>query len=267
MAAEEVAAADAACELAATGRAEADLFRAQAEGQRAQGIGLRLPAGADCAAQAVGLADKVGNEGCARVFVEAVGVIDLGDAPGFHHHYPVADRQGLGLVVGDHQGGDADLVLDATYLELHFFTQVGVQVGQRFVQQQHRRFDHQCAGQGYTLALAAGQFTRVAFGVLVQAYQRQRLVDAPSDLGVGHLAHAQAEGNVVAHGHVREQRVALEHHTQAPAGRLGVGDVAAVEDDAATGDLDEASNHLQGGGLAAARRAEQGDKLAFFDGQ
>ncbi|MNJ80515.1 hypothetical protein D3C77_789230 [compost metagenome] len=66
---------------------------------------------------------------------------------------------------------------------------------------------------------------------------------------------------------MREQRVALEHHTQAPAGRLGVGDVAAVEDDAATGDLDEASDHLQGGGLAAAGRAEQGDKLAFFDGQ
>ncbi|MNN65355.1 hypothetical protein D3C81_1808520 [compost metagenome] len=122
--------------------------------------------------QAVGLADKVGNERRARVLVETVGVIDLGDATGFHHHYPVADRQGFGLVVGDHQGGDADFVLDTADFELHLFAQVRVQVGQRLVQQQHRRFDHQCAGQGYTLALAAGQFTRVAFGVLVQAYQR-----------------------------------------------------------------------------------------------
>ena len=226
-----------------------------------------MPAGAGYASQAVGLADEVGNERRAWVFVKPVRVIDLGDTPGFHHHHPITDRQGFGLVVGDHQGGDAHLVLNATNLELHFFTQVRVQVGQRLVQQQHRRFDHQRAGQGYTLTLAAGQFPWVAFGMFVQAYQRQGLVDAAGDVGIGHLAHAQAKGDVVAHGHVREQRVALKHHPQAAAGRFGMGDVTAIEHDAPAGDFDEAGDHLQGGGLATAGRAEQGDELAFFDGQ
>ena len=47
------------------------------------------------------------------------------------------------------------------------------------------------------------------------------------------LAHAQAEGDIVEDGHVREERVALEHHADvAPIRRHG-GDVAAVDHDAA----------------------------------
>ncbi|MCY1562960.1 hypothetical protein D9M68_1004270 [compost metagenome] len=57
--------------------------------------------------------------------------------------------------MGDHQRGDSDFALDATDLELHLFAQVGVEVGQRLVQQQHRRLDHQRSGQGNTLALTA----------------------------------------------------------------------------------------------------------------
>jgi hypothetical protein len=78
------------------------------------------------------------------------------------------------------------------------------------------------------------------------------------------MAHLQAEGDVVAHGHVREQRVALEHHTQATAGGLSVGDVTPVEQNLPAAHVDETGDHLQGGGLAASRGAEQGNELAFF---
>jgi hypothetical protein len=41
--------------------------------------------------------------------------------------------------------------------------------------------------------------------------------------------HAQAEGHVVEHGHVAEQRVVLEHEAHLALAHVGVGGVGAVE--------------------------------------
>jgi hypothetical protein len=63
---------------------------------------------------------------------------------------------------------------------------------------------------------------------------------------------------------VGEERVLLEDHVDvAPEGR-DADHVAAVEEDLAAGRLLEA-DHPQGGGLATARRAEQGEELALGD--
>ena len=154
--------------------------------------------------QQIGLADKGGDERIARVLVHRQRRIHLRDAPGFHDDHAVADRHGLGLIVRDHDGGRAHLALDLAQLELHLFTQLGVQVGQRLVQQQHRRLDDQRPCQGNTLALAAGELARVAVDMLVQMYECQRLQGALAAFGRGALAHLQAELHVLAHRHVRE---------------------------------------------------------------
>ncbi len=191
------------------------------------------------------------------MFVELVWLVDLGDTTGLHHHHPIADRQGFGLIMGDHQRGNADFVLNAADLELHLFAQVGVQVGQRLVEQQHWRLDYQCAGQCDPLALTTGQLARVALGMLTEAHQLQHPFDTRVQLGGRHLAHPQAKCNVVGHGHVRKQRIALKHYAEASAARFGVGDVAPVEHNAPVTDFNETGDHLQGGGFAAAGRAEQ----------
>ncbi|MNT17657.1 hypothetical protein D3C72_1528180 [compost metagenome] len=152
----------------------------------------------------------------------------------------------------DHDGGGSDLALDAAQLELHFLAQLGIQVGQRFVQQQHRRPDHQGARQRHALPLAAGQFPREPVGVLVQLDQRQRLAHAVLAFGAFHVAHLQAEGDVVRDGQVRKQRIALEHDAQAARVRLGVRDVPPVQRDRTARHVGKAGNHLQGSGLAAA---------------
>ncbi len=103
--------------------------------------------------------------------------------------------------------------------------------------------------------------------MLGQTHQLQHRGHALGDIGRGHFAHAQAEGDVVAHGHVREQRVALEHHAQAATAGFGVGDVAAIQHDAPGRGVDETGDHLQGGGLAATGRAEQRNEFAFFHRQ
>ncbi|MNO58997.1 hypothetical protein D3C76_495740 [compost metagenome] len=97
---------------------------------------------------------------------------------------------------------------------------------------------------------------------LVQLHQAQQVVD--DGLALGMLA--DAEGDVVLHAQVREQRVVLEHHADAALfrrqGEAGAGDHFAVQRDLAFLHRFEAGDGAQGGGLAAARRAEQATDVA-----
>ena len=53
-------------------------------------------------------------------------------------------------------------LLQEADLARHLLAQRGVQIGQRFVEQQHARMDRQRAGQRDALLLAAGQLARQA---------------------------------------------------------------------------------------------------------
>jgi hypothetical protein len=83
-------------------------------------------------------------------------------------------------------------------------------------------------------------------------------------LGVG-LAQLQAEGHVVAHRHVRVERVALEHHRDVAVLALQVVDDLVVDQDLAAGDLLQPGQHAQQRALAAAAGADQHDELAIGD--
>ena len=78
-------------------------------------------------------------------------------------------------------------------------------------------------------------------------------------------AQLQREAHVVAHAHVRVQRVVLEHHRDvAVLGRPVVHDLVA-DAQLAVGDVLEPGDHPQRGRLAAARRADEDDELAVLD--
>ena len=64
---------------------------------------------------------------------------------------------------------------------------------------------------------------------------RQRLVHLALDLGLRPALHVQAEADVLAHAHVRKQRVVLEHHAEAALFRRQPVDARLVEPDAAAG--------------------------------
>ena len=74
----------------------------------------------------------------------------------------VGHRQRLDLVVRHVDRGDAELALEPLELEAHRLAQLGVEVGQRLVEQQQRRLDDEGAREGETLLLAAGQLGRRA---------------------------------------------------------------------------------------------------------
>jgi hypothetical protein len=74
------------------------------------------------------------------------------------------------------------------------------------------------------------------------------------------------EGDVLAHRHVRVERVGLEHHGKAAVGG-GHGVASCRRCDLAAGDVLQPRDQPQKRGLAAARGADEDHELAVFDGQ
>lgn len=150
-----------------------------------------------------------------------------------HDDDAVGQRQGLILVMRDVQRGAAELAMDAADFGAHFQAQLGIEIGERLIHQDQRRFDDDGAGNRYALLLAAGQLAGQLVHVLRQLHQVERALDAGLDLGGRGAAHEQAEADVPGHRHMREQGVILEHHTEAALfGRQGI-DTMIVKIDAA----------------------------------
>ena len=123
----------------------------------------------DAGLERVQRADEGGDEGGGRAVVDLERVADLlGDA-GVHHHDAVGHRQRLFLVVGDVDGGDAELALDRADLVAERDADLGVERRERLVEQQHLRPRGEGAGERHALLLAAGELEGVAGAEVGQA--------------------------------------------------------------------------------------------------
>jgi len=143
-------------------------------------------------------------------------------------------------------------------------SQLGVEIGHRLVEQEHGGRDDDRSRKGDALPLSARKLTRKALRKRFEPHECKRLAHALVAFLFAHAPHLQAEAHVLRDRHVRKQRIALKDDAQAALVRLHIGDVAAVEHDAPARRLHETGDHLQRGGLAAARGAEQGDEFAFL---
>jgi hypothetical protein len=94
--------------------------------------------------------------------VHLLGRADLLHAAGVHHDHALRQRHRLDLVVGDEQRGHAQFAVQLLDLEPGLRAQLGVEVGQRLVEQEDLRLAHDGAAHGHALALAAGQLARLA---------------------------------------------------------------------------------------------------------
>ena len=155
------------------------------------------------------------------------------DDPAVHHRDPVGQRQRLDLVVGDVDHGRAELHVQLLELDAQFGAQLGIEVGQRLVEQEHVDVAHQGPADGDALALAAGELRRAALQERLDLQQFGGSRDALVDLLLRHARNPQAEGQVPLDRHLRIERVGLEHHADAAVLRLVPGDVLAVDEDLA----------------------------------
>ncbi len=197
--------------------------------------------------------------------IEIVGRADLLDQAGIHDHHAVGQGHRLDLIMGHVDRRRADFLVHLLDLGAHLHAQLGVEIGQRLVEQEHLGIAHDGAPHGDTLALAAGELLGLAVEQLGDVEDLRRMLDALVDLRLWRLLQLQAERHVLVDVHVRIERVVLEHHGDVPVlGRHVVDDVAA-DRDVATRDLLEAGDHAERRALAAAGRPDQHDELLVGD--
>ena len=161
--------------------------------------------------------------------------------------------------------GQAQLLVQVLDFQLHVFTQLLVEGAQRFVHQHQFGVKHERTGQGDTLLLATRQLRGVAFCEIGEFHHVQSAADFVLFVDAVHFADRKRKGQVLLNGHVREERVVLEHHADVALVRRKVVQRLVVQVNLAMGRRFEAGQHHQAGGFARPGRAQQGDKFAFFD--
>jgi hypothetical protein len=111
----------------------------------------------------------------------------------------------------------------------------------------------------------AGELRRAAVRLGREPDPLKLLADPALDLVLARALPLQAEGDVLLHAQMREQRVALEHGVGGPLVGRNAQHVRVVDRQPPVGDILEAGDHPQGCRLATAARAEHGEELALGD--
>src|SRR3954451_1581966 len=99
-------------------------------------------------------------------------------------------------------------------------TRSSVEVRQRLVEQEHLGVPDDRAADGDALALAARQLFRIAVKQRLEPEDARSLADLLGDFVLRRAGKTQSEAHILAHGHVRVERIGLEHHGYAALGRI-----------------------------------------------
>ena len=215
----------------------------------------------------IAVPDEVGNKGVFRFIVDVFRRADLLDIALVHDDDRVGHAQGLFLVVGDEDEGNAQFLFDLDEFQLHTAPQFAVQGAQRFVQEQDPRLIDDGPGDGHALLLAAGQVDDVGMFIAVEVDQFQGIADLVADIIAGLAVDFRTEGDIFGDVHMGKKRIILEHRIDLAPVRRQLGDIGSLKEDAPfirrlkTGDEAERRR------LAAAAGAEEGDKFIFRNRQ
>ena len=195
---------------------------------------------------------------------------DLGDLAPFDHHQPVGAAE-RAQPVGDGDGGPPlDEVLQG---QLDFPLGLRVDRGGGLVEDQDPRVDQQRPGDADPLPLAAGEeLPPLADQRIVGVGQAEdELVGAGGAGGGDDLLPRgvrPAVGDVLGHRAVEQKRLLQDDADVAAVFLDGEGaDVRAVDQDGPLGDVVEAADQVDDGGLARPAGADQPDHLAGGDVQ
>jgi hypothetical protein len=107
--------------------------------------------------------------------------------------------------------------LDANDFLSHFYSELGIEVGERLVQQQHIRLDSKCSGKSYALLLTTTELMGSPCAQSTHLYKLQSVVNSARNRGPGEFLpfnsfDLQPVCDVVEHSHVRPKCVVLETH-------------------------------------------------------
>src|SRR5690606_340788 len=210
-------------------------------------------------------ANEPGNIEIHRLVVDRVRIGQLLDNAILHHRGAVGQRQGLDLIMRHIDHRVLEPVMQPIDLHAQVRAELGVEVGQWLVEQEHIDVAHQGTANSHTLALAAGEVGRLAVEQRLDLQDFCGAGDATLDLVLLHASDAQAKAEVPLNRHLRVERVGLKHHADAAVLRFKPGDVLAADENLAVGDVQQPGDAVEQGRLAATGRSEQDDELALCD--
>ena len=147
----------------------------------------------------------------------------------------------------------------------HLDPELGVQVRERFIKQKNLRISDDGAAHRNPLTLTTRERARVAIKQLSQPKNLGCAFDGSLNFCSRFLREHQAERHVLAHFHMRIQRVILEHHRDIALFGLHLVYHGATDANFACADFFKARNHPKQRALATARWANQHGKFAISD--
>ncbi len=203
------------------------------------------------------VASEVGEPGRAGLAVEFEGTTGLQEAAAFDDGEVVRSRDEIGRVMRDVEEGEVEVALEIPQETAQVAAQGGIEVGERFVEEDESGLEDEGATEGGARRLTAGE----GGGEVMES--RTEVEPVCHHFGTGAALVAvdalEAEGKfeLFDQGQVRKESGRLR---DPPAGAfLGreTGDVGTVEEDpSGIGEL-EAGDESEGGGLATAGRTDK----------
>ena len=141
--------------------------------------------------------------------------------------------------------------------------ELGIEVAERFVEQEDVDVADEGASDGHALSLPTGQFCRPALEQISDLENVGRPRHAAFDFVARYAGHFQSKGHIPFDSHARIEGVGLKHHSDSALVRFRPGNVAAADPHLAGAEIDQSGNGVEQGRLPAAGSAQQHDELAL----
>jgi hypothetical protein len=138
----------------------------------------------------------------------------LGDTPLVEDDHVRGHLKRLALIVGHIQDRDAQPTVQLPDLASHLGAQARIEIGERLIEQQDRRFHRKASRERHALLLAPRELMRKPRRELTHPDQLERFPDPALPLGGldAMTARAQRICDVIGNSHVGPDGVGLKHH-------------------------------------------------------
>src|SRR5882672_1488591 len=163
----------------------------------------------------VGHAEEIRGEGARRLEIDLLRGALLHHLARVHQDHAVGDGERLLLIVRDVDHGGTDPALEPANLHAQPLADLGVEIGERLVEEQHARLDDEGTRESHALLLTARELgglpLRDSRGV-ADLHEIEGGHGLPQDVGPREALASETVRDVVEDAHVRPQGVVLEHH-------------------------------------------------------
>jgi len=213
---------------------------------------------------------KIPHEFVRRVFPHLFRSAGLLDDSFVDDDHSIGNLEGLVLVVGHKDGGEADPFVEFPEPAAEVFAHLGIQRAERLVEQEHFGLDGEGSRKGDPLALAAGELRGKALFEPVELDGREEFLDPGADRRFRRpllpRQNPQREGDVFKNIHVREEGVGLKNEARLALVGGEPRDIAVLKQHRSLRLRKlQPGDHAEQGGFSRTAGAEQGDQLAGLD--